>query len=94
MYVPVVTLSTKDNVNLTKKLDEGFKKPVYWNEYKSQIEAKEVNDQILTRFFLDASFQGVNRLFVLTLTIVFLLITMVVLTELKETIIESIFFQE
>ena len=33
-YVPIVTLSTKDNVNLTKQLDERFKISVYWNEYK------------------------------------------------------------
>ena len=24
--------STKDNVNLTKQLNEGLKRPVYWNE--------------------------------------------------------------
>ena len=65
LYVPIVTLSTKDNVSLTKQLNEGFKRPVYWNEYKSKIETKEANDQTLTRFPLDASFQGVNRLFVL-----------------------------
>ena len=34
LYVPIVTLSTKDNMKLTKQLNEGFKKPVYWNEYK------------------------------------------------------------
>ena len=33
LYVPVVTLSTKDNENLTKQLDEGFKTSVYWNKY-------------------------------------------------------------
>ena len=31
LYVPIVTLSTKDNVNLTKQLNEVFKRPVYWN---------------------------------------------------------------
>ena len=31
LYVPVVTLSTKDNVNLGKQLNEGFKRSVYWN---------------------------------------------------------------
>ena len=40
LYVPFVTLSTKDNLNLTKQLDEGFKRSVYWNEYKSKIETK------------------------------------------------------
>ena len=37
LYVPITTLSTKDNVNLTKQLNEGFKRSVYWNEYKSKI---------------------------------------------------------
>ena len=40
LYVPIVTLSTKDDVNLTKQLNEGFKRSVYWNEYKSKIEKK------------------------------------------------------
>ena len=65
LYVPVVTLSTKDNVNLTKQLDEGFKRSVYWNEYKSKLETKNLDANNVTRFPLDASFQGVNRLFVL-----------------------------
>ena len=65
MYVPVVTLSTKDNENLTRQLDEGFKRSVYWNEYQSKIEIKTVDDNNIIRFPLDASLQGVNRLFVL-----------------------------
>ena len=65
IYVPIVSLSTKDNVNLTKELNEGFKRSVYWNEYKSKIETKEANNDNVTKFPLDASFQGVNRLFVL-----------------------------
>ena len=32
LYVPIVTLSTKDNVNLTKQLNKRFKRSVYWNE--------------------------------------------------------------
>ena len=35
-YVPIVTLSSKDNVKLVKLLEEGFKRPVYWNEYQTQ----------------------------------------------------------
>ena len=65
MYVPIVTLSTKDNVNLTKQLNEGFKRSVYWNECKSKIEIKESEANNLKIFPLDASFQGVNRLFAL-----------------------------
>ena len=67
MYVPIITLSTKDNVNLTKQLNEvrGFKRSIFWNEYKSEIEKKEPDASNLKRFPLDASFQGVNRFFVL-----------------------------
>ena len=64
LYVPIVTVSSKDNVNLRKHLNEGFKISVYWNEYKSNIESKHAGDN-LTRFYLDASFQRVKRLFVL-----------------------------
>ena len=65
LNVPVVTLSTKDNVNLTKQLNEGFKRSVYWNEYKYKIETKTTDNDNITRFPSDASFQGTNRLFVL-----------------------------
>ena len=66
MYFPIVTLSTKDNANLRKQLNEGgFKKSIYWDEYKSKIETKEADANNLKRFSLDASFQGVDILFVL-----------------------------
>ena len=50
---------------MTKQLNEGFKRSVYWNEYKSKIVTKEADANNPKRFPLDASFQGVNRLFVL-----------------------------
>ena len=65
LYVLVVTLSTKDNENLTKQVNKGFKRSVYWNEYKSKIETKTVDNNNVTKCPLDASFQGVNRFFVL-----------------------------
>ena len=64
-YIPIITLSTKDNVNLTKQLNEGFKRSVYWNEYKSKIETKKEDNDNVTRFPLDAFFQEANRIFVL-----------------------------
>ena len=33
LYLPVVTLSTEDNVKLTKQLNDGFKRSVYWSKY-------------------------------------------------------------
>ena len=50
LYIPVVTLSTKDNVNLTKQLNEGFKRSVYLNKYKSNIEQKQLIITILKDF--------------------------------------------
>ena len=34
LYVTIVTLSIEDNSKLTKLLNEVFKRPVYWNQYK------------------------------------------------------------
>ena len=65
LYVPIVTLSTKDNVSLTKHINEGFKRYFYWHEYKSKIETQEADNNNLKRIPLDASFLRVNRLFVL-----------------------------
>ena len=42
LYVPIVTLSTKDNVKLTKILKEGLKRSVYWNEYKIKAKNKKI----------------------------------------------------
>ena len=65
MNVPIVTLSTKDNVNLTEQLNEVFTRSAYWIEYKSKIETKHLDNDSIARFPHGASFQGVNRLFVL-----------------------------
>ena len=63
LYVPIVTLKTEDNTKLSKLLSEGFKRPIYWNEYKV-ISNKNYNANEYIRERLDASIQGVNRLFV------------------------------
>ena len=66
LYVPVVTLSTKDNNNLTKQLNDGFKRTIYRNQYVSKPFPETPHKKTgITRFALDAAFQGVNRLFVL-----------------------------
>ena len=66
LYVPIVTLKTEGNAKLSKLLedlkDEGFKRSIYWNKYK--IIFKDYNNEYI-RERLDASFQGVSRLFVL-----------------------------
>ena len=50
---------------MIKQLDEGFRRSVYWNEYQSKIETKTADNNNITRFPLDASFESVNRLFVI-----------------------------
>ena len=40
-------------------------RPVYWNEYQTKLETRDLDNNNLTKFPLDASFQGVRRLFVL-----------------------------
>ena len=64
LFVPIATLSSKGNAKLVKLLKEGFKRPVYWNKYQTKIGTKNLDNNNLTRFPLDASFQGVKRLFV------------------------------
>ena len=65
LYVPVVTLQSKENIKLTKLLPKGFKRSIFWNEHKSRIETQELGNNNLKIILLDSSFQGVNRLFVL-----------------------------
>ena len=64
LYIPIVTLKTEDNTKLSTLLSEGFKRPIYWNEYKvipEKINAANENLRIL----IDPCWQGINRLFVL-----------------------------
>ena len=66
LYVPIVTLCTNDNTNLTKLLNDGFKRTIYWNQYVSKPFPETRHKKTgITRFALDAAFQEVNRLFVL-----------------------------
>ena len=64
LHVSIVSLSTKDSVNLTKQLSKGFKRSVYWNSYQTKS-AKVIEKGKNLYELLNASFQGVRRLFVL-----------------------------
>ena len=65
LYVAIVTLSSKDNAKLVELLEDGFNRPAYQNEYQTKTETRNLDNNNLTRFPLNASFQGVRRLFVL-----------------------------
>ena len=48
LYLPVVTLSAKDNQKLSKYLSKGFERSVYWNEYKTKNENKDTTKEYQT----------------------------------------------
>ena len=64
LYVPVVTLKPEDSAKLSKLLSKGFKRPIYWNEYKVILN-KNYNANGYIRERLDASIQGVKKLIIL-----------------------------
>ena len=83
LYVPVVTLSARDNKKLSKLLSKGFERLVYWNEYKTKSDNKNTTNEF--RYILESNFVGVNRLFVLVYTNEANL--------LKDLILENIIYQ-
>ena len=69
IYIPIVTFSSDDNVKLSKLSSEGFKRPIYRNEYKvipkKMVEIAVNNEEKYIRELLDSSYQRLKRLFVL-----------------------------
>ena len=51
LYVPVVTLSARDDQKLSKLLSKGSERSVYWNEYKTKSDSKYTTNEF--RFFLN-----------------------------------------
>ena len=64
LYVPVVTLTTQDNVKLLQQLKSGFKRTITWKKYQPKVSPETLN--LYLDFLIDPSIQGVNRLFVLS----------------------------
>ena len=47
LYVPVVTLSTQDNVELREQLKSGFRRTTNWIKYLSKVSTEDnINIQI------------------------------------------------
>ena len=69
LYVSIVTLSAEDNTKLSKLLDKGFKRSIYWNKYKVidkiEVSIHNSHEEKYIRERLDASYQGVKRFLVL-----------------------------
>ena len=64
LYVPVVTLSTQENAKLLQQLKSGFRRTINWNKYQSDPKTYAQNRYL--NHLVNPSFQGVNRLFVLS----------------------------
>ena len=64
IYAPVVTLSTQDNVKLLKQSESGCKRKINWNKYQPKVTEQTLNRIFF--FFVDSSFQGRNRLLILS----------------------------
>ena len=54
---------TRDNGKLSELLNKGFKRSVYWNEYKTKSETKTTANEF--GYSLESNFVGVNISFVL-----------------------------
>ena len=63
-YVPAVTLSSQDNVKLLKQLESSFKWAIIWSKYQSKKTEQAQNRYLY--FLIDPSFQGVNKIFLLS----------------------------
>ena len=64
LYVPVVTLSTQDNIKLLLQCKSGFRRAINWNKYQS--DPKKYAQNRYLNHLNNPSFWGVNRLFVLS----------------------------
>ena len=63
LYIPVVTLSKNDKIELLTNLKPGFKREIKWNKHRSQMSAEAINNNL--NILIDPTFTNVNRLFVL-----------------------------
>ena len=82
LHVPIVTLS--GNVKLVKPLEEGFKRPVYWNEYQTKIESKNLGNNNFTRFPLRLLFKELKDcLFLLLITLLIIVTILLTIQFLK-----------
>ena len=66
LYIPVVTLSARDNQKLSTLFIKGFNRSVYWNEYQAKSDNKNTANEFM--FLFESNLVGINRLFVLVYT--------------------------
>ena len=64
LYVPVVTLSAKDDNKLLEQLKTGFKRTIKGNKYRLEMSNQTKNNNL--NYLIDPTFTNVNRLFILS----------------------------
>ena len=71
LYVPVVTLSTKDDNNFLEQLKSGFKRTIKWNKYRSemtnQTKTNHLNN-LIDQTFTNCGFTSANKFISLCFT--------------------------
>ena len=61
LYAPVVTLSINDNIKFLENINQGFKRTISWNKYRSEITIQLKNNNL--DYLIDPTFSNINRLF-------------------------------
>ena len=64
LYVLVIILSIQDNAKLLQQLKSGFEKTINWNKCQTKVLTERVCQYL--DFLIGPTFQGINRLFVLS----------------------------
>ena len=64
LYVPAVSLSKENDINILELLKSGFKRTIKWNKYRSQMTIQPQNNN--SNYLFDSTFTNFNRLFVLS----------------------------
>ena len=54
LYVPLVTLSNKNDTKPLEQLKSGFKRTIKWNKYRSQITVQPQNNNL--NYLIDPTF--------------------------------------
>ena len=64
LYIPVVTLSAKNDNKISEQLETGFKTTIKWNKYRSEMTTQTKTNNLNS--LIDPIFNKANRLFVLS----------------------------
>ena len=61
LYVPIVTLSIKDNIKLLKNIKQGFKRIISCNKYRSEVTKQPKNNKL--DYIINAAFMNISGFF-------------------------------